>query len=318
MDKKINLAPILFIIYNRADSTEKVFNEIRKARPNQLFIAADGPKDNSEDRNNCFKTRNIISMIDWDCKVKTQLQEHNLGCKLHVNNAISWFFGCIDEGIILEDDCLPSQSFFIFCSELLQQYRKNDRVMMIGGVNFHPDNFKINHSYYFSYLNHIWGWATWKRAWDHYDITMSEWKNLKKTKWIKNFTHSRIYEFAYREAFYKTHSGVLDTWDYQWLFSCWIHEGLSILPSTNLVSNIGFSKTALHTQNIKNPLAAIPANDIDFPLNHPLEQKRNIKAELSHYAKLFPRKITLLIKSIFFPNPEKKYLLVEIIRRFRS
>jgi len=182
--------PVLFLIFNRSDTTQLVFNEIRKAQPAQLFIAADGPrKDRPEDIENCRKVREIIRQVDWDCSVSTLFRDENLGCKRGVSSAIDWFFSHVDEGIILEDDCVPDPSFFPFCQELLERYRDDERIMVISGDNLQFGRRKSQYSYYFSRCFHLWGWATWKRAWDNYDIKMELWPKIKETGRLKDILH---------------------------------------------------------------------------------------------------------------------------------
>ena len=179
--------PILFLIFNRPDTTFKVFEEIRKIKPAKLYIAADGPRPNViGEEEKCTASRNIIKQVDWDCDVKTLFREKNLGCKIAVSSAISWFFENVEEGIILEDDTFPTQSFFWFCQELLDFYRNDSRIMHISGNNFQLGKIRGEGSYYFSKYNHIWGWATWKRAWRFYDVSLNTFPIFVQRKVIKN------------------------------------------------------------------------------------------------------------------------------------
>lgn len=261
--------PVLFLIFNRPDTTQQVFNEIRKTRPNKLFIAADGPrKNNSNDVLLCQHTRDIVNLIDWDCEVHTLFREENLGCKFAVSSAIDWFFSHVDEGIILEDDCLPDQSFFRFCEELLEDYRDDNRIMVISGINLQKRNEYFHDSYYFSRFVHVWGWATWRRAWNLYDRNMKYWPEFREKKCLKMlFDNKKAIKF-WTKVFDDTYQGNVDTWDFQWLFSCWTQGAYSILPNKNLVSNIGFGKNSTHTSNPSN-LSNIPTKNISFPLQHP-------------------------------------------------
>jgi hypothetical protein len=262
-------SPVLFLIFNRPDTTRQVFNEIRKAKPTQLFVAADGArKDNPADNELCKKTREIIRQVDWDCTVTTLFRDENLGCKYGVSSAIDWFFSCVDEGIILEDDCIPDQSFFLFCQELLEKYRDDERIMMISGDNFQFGKRRSDYSYYFSRHVHIWGWATWRRAWKHYDIDMKSWPEIKKRKWLKDIVKGNAAEKFWDKIFETTYLGKINTWDYQWVFSCWIQNGLTILPNVNLVKNIGFDENATHTKG-KNKQANLPVSSVEVPLKNP-------------------------------------------------
>jgi hypothetical protein len=269
--------PVLFLIFNRPDTTQKVFNTIRQAKPTQLFIAADGPRPDKEgEKEKCEQAREIIKQIDWDCEVKTLFRDKNLGCKIAVSSAIDWFFENVEEGIILEDDCLPSQSFFWFCQELLSKCKYDTRVLHIGGTN--PIGLiNTSNTYYFSKYNRIWGWATWKRAWKYFDYKIKYWPELKKDK-------IHYYYFNHKEAKYweniwdKIYENKIDTWDYQW-FLCRLIQGKAIIPSVNLVSNIGFNNYATHTKNLVNSLANLPRGEIIFPLVHPIHMVENKKKD---------------------------------------
>jgi len=261
--------PVLFLIFNRPDTTQQVFNEIRKAKPKDLFVAADGPREgNPLDKHLCQEARTIINQVDWDCNVHTLFREKNLGCKLAVSSAIDWFFSEVKEGIILEDDCVPDQSFFRFCQELLEYYRDDERIMMISGDNFQFGKKRTEYSYYFSRYTHIWGWATWKRAWKYYDREMKLWPEIKKGRWLFDLLSDKAAVKYWEKIFDETFHGRINTWDYQWLFSCWIQNGLTILPNVNLISNIGFDQNATHTIEMCN-LSKVPTFPIKFPLAHP-------------------------------------------------
>jgi len=261
--------PLLFLIFNRPDTTQQVFDEIRKAQPAQLFVAADGPRKNQvADYELCKKTREIIRQVDWDCRVFTRFQDENLGCRHAVSSAITWFFSNVEEGIILEDDCIPDQSFFRFCQELLEKYRDDERIMMVSGNNFQFGKRRTNYSYYFSKYFHIWGWATWKRAWNYYDVDMKSWPKIKDGRWLIDIVKDKNAEKFWEKIFESTYRGAINTWDFQWVFSCWIQNGLAILPNVNLVKNIGFDGNATHTKG-KNKQANLSVNSIHFPLKNP-------------------------------------------------
>ncbi len=250
--------PILFLIFNRSDTTEKVFNEIRKIQPKQLFIAADGYRTAKEgEKELCELTRKVvIDNIDWPCEVKTQFRDVNLGCGLGPCTAINWFFEHVEEGIILEDDCLPEQSFFNYCELLLERYRSNEKIMSISGDNFQNGIKRGDGSYYFSTIFHGWGWATWKRAWRLNDFYMEKWPEFK-TQRLLHICNNDIQKYNYWNmildgVYNKTINA--DPWDYQFLLSIWYHNGLNIHPNVNLVSNIGFGDGATHTTDTSNKL----------------------------------------------------------------
>lgn len=258
--------PILFLIFNRPKPTERVFEEIRKARPSRLFVAADGPRDGiSKDVEMCAATRKVVSSVDWPCEVKTLFRKTNLGCKVAVSSAIDWFFGQVDEGIILEDDCLPDQSFFPFCQELLGKYATDEKVMMISGFNA-SGSWPTKSSYLFSKHTAIWGWATWKRAWAKYDVNIKSWDSLENKKRVKkSLDNNKLWktkQWTYDQLF----AGTKDTWDYQWEYTLLLHEGKCIVPRENLIENIGYGSDGTHATDDK--LSLPKRNSVDFPLIH--------------------------------------------------
>ncbi|GAB3941780.1 hemolytic protein HlpA [Spirosoma harenae] len=269
----MNVAPVLFVIFNRPDTTELVFQQIRKARPTQLFIAADGPRPNRpDDASRCAQARSIVANVDWPCTVKTLFREQNLGCKRAVSSAINWFFQHVEEGIILEDDCLPDPTFFSFCTELLAKYRNDSHVMHIGGVTFQAKRHAAETvSYYFSGFAPIWGWATWRRAWQKYDVNPSE--NAKHVSLTAPYFNERLRWFL-KEII----AGRLDTWDTQWLVAIRRWDGLSIIPRVSLIQNIGFGLGATHTVRAPGWLADMTVGSIDF-LVHPKEVKIDTEAD---------------------------------------
>ncbi|HYX05310.1 MAG TPA: hypothetical protein VE912_01120 [Bacteroidales bacterium] len=263
--------PILFIIFNRPNTTSKVFEQIKKVRPRKIYIAADGPrKDHPDEVYRCKKVRSIINYIDWDCELKTLFQNKNLGCKHGVSSAINWFFLKEEMGIILEDDCLPNISFFKFCEEILEKYKYDKRVMQVNGNNYGTDleNYHA-YSYGFSSYPQVWGWATWKRAWKYYDLGLTKWPSFLRDGLLSSldggakFSKTRIHKW---DSVYKDK---IDTWDYQWHFAVMSQSGLSVVPQKNLITNIGFSSDATHTNDGKDAKANIQNCDIEFPLKHP-------------------------------------------------
>jgi len=279
-------SPILFLVFNRPETTKVVFNTIRLAKPVKLYVAADGARfGKNGEKEQVAKVRDIVSRIDWDCEVKTLFRDNNLGCKMAVSSAISWFFEHEEEGIILEDDCLPDQSFFPYCQQLLEKYRHDTRIMAISGDNFQRGNKHTDYSYYFSHYNHVWGWASWRRAWECYDLELLNWPELKETDFLDTISgSSKPFVSYWRNIFDTCYDGLIDTWDYPWTFSCWIQSGLTVLPSVNLVSNIGFINNSTHTHE-KSPLADLARDELSFPLSHPPYLIRSFLAD--RYTDLF-------------------------------
>ncbi len=284
---KIFNTPVLFLVFNRPEKTKRVFSIIKLVKPPRLFIAADGPRENIlEDLEKCKQVREITKLIDWKCEVNTLFRKKNLGCKIAVSSAIDWFFSQIEEGIILEDDCLPSQSFFLFCQEMLWRYRDDKRIMIISGTNPLGSWKEKIQSYHFSVYGGIWGWATWKRAWDYYDVDMKLWsKKKEKEKVRKMFTSKYQYKLK-SYAFDRTFNGEINTWDYQWSFARLRMGGLAIIPAVNLIENIGFGKDATHTKSGYNALKITVQN-----LRFPLKYHGGVGADRSFDKKYFNKKI---------------------------
>ncbi|MBU2634606.1 MAG: hypothetical protein ABIJ14_00845 [Nanoarchaeota archaeon] len=265
MDKFKLTTPILFLVFNRPGPTKKVFEEIKRARPSKIYIAADGPREGKPgEKEKCEEVIKIVSDIDWSCEVKTLFRKKNLGCGKAVSSAIDWFFEEVDKGIILEDDCLPNQSFFRFCQELLKKYQDDERITQISGSNFMGET-NIGESYLFSEKFNVWGWATWRRAWKFYDYGLSNFKELRKKNRLKSFRENPLQSHIGRKRFSMLEEGKLDTWDYQWAFSCGLQNGLCIIPKKNLIKNLGFQE-GTHTKQRKE--FQLERKDIEFPLNH--------------------------------------------------
>ena len=259
---------VLLLIFNRPTLTFATFERIRAARPERLFIAGDGPRgDRPEDATAVEQARTLTGMVDWDCEVKTLYRNHNLGCARAVSSAIDWAFESVDELIILEDDCLASASFFPFCTELLERFSDDQRVFVISGDNFQQGPPRTPYSYYFSRYNHCWGWATWKRAWRHFDLEMRLWPEIRDGQWLVDVFQDPLAVGYWTRVFDEVHAGKIDTWDYQWTFACWMQGGLTVLPAVNLVQNVGFGENATHTK--KESCHGPPAENLIFPLSHP-------------------------------------------------
>jgi SAM-dependent methyltransferase len=254
--------PVAFLIFNRPDLAERVFAEVARVKPRKLLVVADGPRF-PEEADKCERTRAIIKRVDWDCEVLTDFSELNLGCKRRISTGLDWVFSKVEEAIILEDDCLPAPSFFGFCEELLEKYRDDERVMHISGDNFQNGQSRTEYSYYFSRYSHVWGWASWRRAWQHYDVGLKTWPRYKQ---LISSLFNDPYEQAYwQDTFSRVYEGAIDTWDYQWLYACLTQSGLAILPNSNLVSNIGFGEDATHTREAVAPSAIADIWEIKHP-----------------------------------------------------
>lgn len=272
--------PVLLLIFNRPDLTNQVMEQIRNAKPPKLFIGADGPRvDKPVDEKLCEQTREVATQVDWDCEVYTLFREENLGLKEAVSSAITWFFEHVEAGIILEDDCVPHPSFFPFCTDLLHRYREDERIMTIGGNNFQPQERQYRESYYFSAYMHCWGWATWRRAWALYDGRIRSWSRLRETQWLEGWLGTEREAKYWRGIFDQVYNDKVDSWAYPWTFACWREHGLNILPSVNLVSNIGFGERSTHTKDEDSYAANMETKDIELPLKHPENIVRYYKAD---------------------------------------
>lgn len=292
--------PILFLIFNRPDTTKRVFESIKSIKPAKLFIAADGArKDKVGEDLLCIETRKIIELIDWNCEIKTLFRTENLGCKIAVSSAIDWFFENEEQGIILEDDCLPDISFYSYCETLLKYYSSNERIMHISGNNFQDGIVRSNGSYYFSNYNHIWGWATWKRAWNKYKVNLEFLTEAEIIKLIETQFTSRKERVFWIQIFNKMCKPNIGTWDYQWSFAIWSNNGLSILPNQNLVSNIGFNNNGTHTSGVDylglSNMQTFSITNIIHPKNIEINKNAD-KYGLDHYFN--PSKILYLRKKI--------------------
>jgi hypothetical protein len=308
-DKNNNFkTPILFLIFNRPKLTKQVFAEIKKIKPKQLYIAADGPRKNKlNDKEKCKETRKIINDISWNCEIKTFFREENLGCEKAVSSAITWFFKNVEQGIILEDDVLPDQSFFFFCQKLLSKYKNNKKVFNISGHLYENKIKNLKESYYFSKYFDCWGWATWADRWNiYFDPKMSNFPLFLKNR-NKNIFNLRIIEKNWVNFFKKTYNNEIDGWSQIWIFNCLYNQGITCLPEVNLIKNVGFGGDATHTKN--NPLNnahLLKRNKINFPLIHPKKLKINKKADKQNNKNRFninfKRRIVFFLKKINLLN----------------
>ncbi len=271
--------PVALVVFNRPNTTAQVFARIAAAHPSRLFVMADGPRpDHPGDVETCAKARAITEAIDWPCEVHRDYAAENVGCGRRVASGIDWVFQQVEEAIILEDDCLPDPTFFPFCDELLARFRGDERIMAVSGDNFQGGRSRTRYSYYFSIVSHVWGWATWRRAWRHFDPGMSRWPEIRDGAWLADLLGDRHAVRYWTEIFDGMLQRPKDIWDYAWFFACWAQGGLTVLPNVNLVSNIGFDERATHTR-IPTPRAMVPAGGMAFPLVHPPYVLRDTQAE---------------------------------------
>ena len=256
--------PVLFLVFKRPETTQKVFEAIRLVKPQQLFIAADGARPSIHGEKELVEeVRNIVKNIDWPCEWYTLYRQEHLGCGKAVSEAINWFFNYVEKGIILEDDTLPNQSFFTFCGLMLNKYKDDERIAHINGANFQLGEKWGKSSYYFSNYPMVWGWATWRRAWQQYEYQMKSYPVTSGQEGFWSLLNSKEERNYWEDIFQTMHHGFIsgvnakDTWDYQWIYTCWKNRLLAITPNINLVTNIGFGAGATHTK-IKSQVSYLP------------------------------------------------------------
>ena len=253
-----------------------------QAKPPKLLVVADGPRNHHPgEAEKCAATREIIKKVDWNCEVLTNYSDVNLGCKNRVSSGLDWVFENIEEAIILEDDCVPDITFFQFCEEMLESYKHDERIMCISGLNVPHKIIKTEYSYHFSLYNRIWGWATWRRAWQYFDVEMKLWPYIYHNNFLSDILKEPRAVKYWTNIFQKAYEGKIDTWDYQWTFASWLQNGLCILPSVNLVTNIGFGEEATHTinQNSSDYRINLSLEKMNFPLLHPPFVIRDTEAD---------------------------------------
>ena len=310
---------VLFLIFNRPDTTTQVFEKICQIKPQRLYIASDGPREGYDDEiEKVTKAREIATKVDWPCEVKTLFRDKNLGCKKGVSTAITWFFEHEEQGIILEDDCVPHLDFFTFCENLLGHHAKDQRVSIISGNNFQNGKWRGDASYYFSKYNHIWGWATWRRAWNDYQGDIKFWPKWKNSKDWLSHTPDKVERRYWQKIFDCVYAGQMDSWAYPWTASIWYKGGLTATPNVNLVSNIGFGKDATHTISENDKSANVSTQEIG-EIIHPEEIKQNIGADRYNFDnffdglnKRFPNNLFRLPKRIIKYFLRNFYILKEI------
>ncbi len=246
----------------------QVFEAIRRAKPPRLYLAADGPRDGmGGEAEQVAKVREIVAKIDWTCEVNKLFREKNVGCKYAVSEAITWFFENEEKGIILEDDCLPAQSFFWYCEELLEKYKDDDSVYLISGDARGPEAIGMQADYGFCKYPLVWGWASWRRVWSFYDVHLNGWERDAEHVVNTSTDHKPTRDF-WRKVFRKVRNGKIDTWDYQLVYLLMFNKGRCSVPRCNLISNIGFGANATHTNDVHSVLANKTIADINLPLEH--------------------------------------------------
>jgi len=285
--------PVLLLAWRRPDRTKRVIEALRAAAPTSLYVACDGAR--TGEARMSAQVREVRKLVeeevDWPCELRTLYRDDNLGCRGAVSGAISWFFEQVEEGIVLEDDVVPGRSFFPFCAELLERYRDDTRVGVITADNFQTRPPRDGASYYFSIYNHCWGWASWRRAWRHYDAELASWPEFRRLGWLEELGGRRFARY-WTHRFDEVAAGAVDSWAIVWTFSCWTQGLLTCIPAVNLARNIGFGDDATHTGEGDSPLMHI--RELSFPLIHPATILRDTSFDAftfeKHFEVSFPRR----------------------------
>jgi hypothetical protein len=313
----MNSAPIVYIVFNRPNHTTKTFAVLREQRPTQLFIIADGPRPgHPADAERCAEVRAIVEQIDWPCEVHRNYADSNMGLKRRVSSGLDWVFTQADRAIVLEDDCAAHPDFFRFCNELLEHYAEDSHVSVITGNNFQNGRQRGNASYYFSKFNHCWGWATWRRAWQHYQGDLSFWPEWRESDDWKQKTPDPVERRYWVKIFDQVHAGQINSWAYSWTASVWHRGGLTVTPNVNLVSNIGFGEESTHTASADSPLANIATVALGDVI-HPLEVLQDKEADRLVFEYVFGGRTMRFPWSLFnFPRRIAGYLYRNIKRSF--
>lgn len=271
---------VLFLTFNRLDTAKQVLEQIRKARPPRLYFASDGPRSDKTGENAKVKAVQdyVLTHVDWDCEVKKLLRQKNLGCKKAVEEAITWFFDNETQGIILEDDCLPADDFFIFMDIMLDYHSQNKQIGMVAGHIAHYGKVKCKYSYYADRLNTIWGWATWRRAWEHYDKNLTDWPDWKVSKKLETIFPKK-YAIAFDHRFTRVYNQKLSSWATAWSFTCIKNDLLCLHPTINLVTNIGYGMESTHTMSNESIWDRARIKRLALPIEHPDELLINMREQ---------------------------------------
>ena len=302
--------PILLLLFNRPKLTKKLIKSLQIVKPKKIYVNIDGPRSKyKNDKQLCREVYKEVKKINWKCKINIRKFSFNNGCRKSVKNAIDHFFSKEKYGIILEDDCIPSMNFFVFCAKILKKYENNDKIKSISGNNFQKNKKQYKYDYYFSKYMHCWGWATWRRAWKDYDDNLSGWTKLKNSDYWR-----RLHPDRYESKYWKTkielvYKKRIDSWAYVWLASIWFKKGIVVNPSVNLVNNLGFENNALHTfvnrfyfnnsDKIKNYKLINHPKNIDI---HKIFDENTFKIHFNGIFNFWPYRVIYILK-ILILNP---------------
>lgn len=282
--------PVLLLIWRRPHTLRKVIEALRPVAPRHLFVACDGPNPQRPgEGEKVAAARALVEReVDWPCTIERLFADTNQGCRLGVSRGISWFFNQVEEGIILEDDCVAHPDFFPFCSTLLEMYRDDTRVWGVGGNNFQMGQWRGDGSYYFSHYFHSWGWASWRRCWHHYDGDLSQLKPLIHSGLLSSIFPDPLERKSWMRLWLQLlEQGKPDSWAYRWAFTCLLNGGLIAIPNRNLVTNVGFDESATHTVRQVNKALHTPIDQGLGPMKPPPFLLRDMEADLYTFNKVF-------------------------------
>lgn len=286
MDTKYKVkTAVAVVIFNRVDKAKTLYGVLKKVQPSRLYVIADGPR-NEEETEKCMQTRMIFENIEWPCEISRNYSEKNMGCCMRPQTGFTWVLENESEAIFLEDDCIPCVEFFRFCDEMLERYRNDTRIMQIAGTNYLTEWTSNGYSYHFARWGSIWGWATWARAWNLYDVEIKTWKDPSVKAIVRQNLGEKV--FKTREGVYNKiccNSSNISAWDHQWSYCRLINNGLTVVPSVNLVTNIGSGEDATHTTNMGN--TSIEIKSLEFPLQHPPYIMRDVEFDQEIERKIF-------------------------------
>ena len=279
---------VAFVVFNRPESTRLSFQSIRAAQPKRLFLISDAAREHVEGEAALVQqARQIAEAVDWPCDVQRIYADHNLGCGERISSGISEAFKHVERLIVLEDDCVADPSFFDFCHNLLDRYQADERVMAVSGNNFQHGIRRTAASYYFSKYPHCWGWATWRRAWQHFRLGIPDWPRYRDEGHLASVCHSQLEIDYWIKMFNRVHQRQVNSWAIPWTLACWMQHGLTAIPAVNLVTNIGYGLQATHTHD-HDSAASLPANSLS-EITHPEWVFRHVEADAYTDDQVFSR-----------------------------
>jgi GR25 family glycosyltransferase involved in LPS biosynthesis len=285
--------PVLLVAFNRPDTTRTVFQKIREAKPQKLYVTVDGPREEKDGEVDLVnKVKAIVQDVDWNCKTYYLFHEKNLGAEVTVSSAISWAFENEEYAIILEDDIVAPLSFFRFSNDMLIKYKDDERIATVTGCNFTPIKTTNNEDYFFANYGHSWGWGTWKRNWEMFDLNAEVSDEHLKKDFLKKITNSKAEMNYYRKFFkrIKQNGPGNSTWDQIGFYVHRVKNSLSIIPRVNLTTNIGIY--GLHAKGLTEHHFR-PYDENFVVRKSPIEVIRNIEYDKHHFRTYINRKKSL-------------------------